>query len=411
MRLWRCYRPARVSAPQPQTTHVQLAPPELIREPAGLEPLYRALEANPGAAVAIDTEADSFHHYFEKVCLLQIGLGDEVFLVDPLAGLDLGPVLEHLARRPLLLHGADYDLRLLHRAYGLRARELFDTMIAAQLLGEREIGLAALLSRRVGVSLDKAHQKADWSERPLSADRRVYAAADVAYLAELVASLRTDLEAKGRLEWHAEECARLSVTDFTPRGDDPENDWRLKGTNALSPLERSVVRALWHAREERAQQLDRPPFRVLTNERLLAAARAAAEGQSDLATLFPGRPLPPAFERSIRDALVKARSAPTSEWPGPRRGGKEEVDPALQPVIERLKTKRDRRAKELGLDPGVVASKGHLTAAARVLLRDRQAGPEKVAGESGISRWRAGLLVDGEPGRRVPPSPPPGSLA
>ena len=369
--------------------------PVFVAESGSLGVLLGRLDAEPAAPVALDTEADSFHHYFEKVCLVQVGLGPEAFLADPLAAVDLAPLFSRLAARPLLMHGADYDLRLLYRGYGFRASSLFDTMIAAQLVGEREISLAALLAARVGVSLDKAHQRADWSERPFSPAMSAYAAADVVHLPALVASLSADLEAKGRLAWHAEECARLAQTAFpSGRAVDPENDWRIKGSNAVSDRERAFVRALWAVRESRARALDRPPFRVLTNERILAAAALAAKGERDLARLFPGpRPLPPAFAQALRDALGAAAALPAADWPKPRRGERADTDPALEREVDALKKARDAKAVALGLDPAVLGSRAALTAAARVKRVHGRITAELLASEGGLSRWRAELLA------------------
>ena len=370
-------------------------PTDLVDDPASLPALLARLDALAPAPVSLDTEADSFHHYFEKICLVQLEVAGEVFLVDPLGPVPLAPLLERLASRRLLMHGADYDLRLLYRDHAFRAGTLFDTMIAAQLLGEREIGLSALLSKRLGVALDKVHQRADWSARPLPPGMVAYAAADVAYLPALVASLESDLAALGRLAWHEEECARLAAAPFPrERASDPENDWRLKGTNALSAKERAFVRALWEVREARARALDLPPFRVMTNERLLPAARLAAAGEGDLLRLFPGpRPLPGALATEIRRVLDATRRLPPSAWPAPRRGEAAEADPELERTVEQMKKQRDRTARALGLDPGVLASRAVLTAAARALLLERPSSPERLAAAAGISRWRASLLA------------------
>jgi ribonuclease D len=371
------------------------AEPALVDSGASLEGLLERLDAVPAEAVALDTEADSFHHYYEKVCLVQIGLGSGAFLVDPLAGVALEPLLSRLAARELHLHGADYDLRLLYRGYGFRAATLFDTMIAAQLLGEREIGLASLLSARVGVTLDKAHQRADWSRRPLTPAMSAYAAADVLHLPALVASLSADLEAKGRLAWHAEECARLARAAFpVTRVLDPENDWRIKGSNGLGDLERAFLRALWEARDARARSLDQPPFRVLTNERLLAAASLAARGTRDLSKLFPGpRELPAAFARALTSALAQAAALAPADWPKARRGERVESDPALEREVEALKKLRDARAQALGLDPGFLGSRAALTGAARVRRAHGALTPDLLVAEAGLSRWRAEILT------------------
>jgi len=370
-------------------------PPAVVDDEASLPTLLSRLDALAPAPVSLDTEADSFHHYFEKVCLVQVEAAGEIFLVDPLGPVPLAPLLARLAPRRLLMHGADYDLRLLYRDQGFRAGTLFDTMIAAQLLGEREIGLSALLSKRLGITLDKAHQRADWSARPLPPGMVAYAAADVAHLPALAASLEGELVERGRLAWHEEECRRLAAAPFPKeRETDPENDWRIKGTNALSAKERAFVRALWDVREARAQALDLPPFRVMTNERLLPAARLAASGEGDLLRLFPGpRPLPGALAMEIRRALDATRRLPPSAWPAPRRGAASEADPELERAVERMKKERDRKAQALGLDPGVLAPRSVLTAAARALLVERPSNPERLAAVAGISLWRAGLLA------------------
>ena len=376
------------------TTYVEQTP-RLVAEGESFGRLLESLAAHPGDAVALDTEADSFHHYYEKVCLLQLSRDGAAWLVDPLAGLDLAPLFALLADRRLLLHGADYDLRLLSRGHGFRPREIFDTMLAAQLLGLREIGLAALLSARLGVTLDKSSQRADWSRRPLSPTLVAYAAADVLHLHALVASLEADLAARGRSEWHAEECARLVAQDLSPAPEDPETDWRIKGSNGLAPKERAFLRELWHAREERARALDLPPFRVLHNEALLALSRRAAAGEHDLAALFP-RPVPSAFAARLREAIQAAEALPPAAWPAPRRGEPVRPEPALEKAVNALKARRDATAQRLGIDPGVLASRATLVDVARAELAARHPLPvADLVAATGLSRWKAELLADG----------------
>ena len=366
--------------------------PRLIADADSLGRLVEDLEAHPDDDVALDTEADSFHHYFEKVCLLQLARAGTAWLVDPLAGLDLAPLFGLLSHRRLLLHGADYDLRLLSRGYGFHPREIFDTMLAAQLLGQKEIGLAALLSGRLGVTLDKSSQRADWSRRPLTTILVTYAAADVLHLHALVALLETDLSAKGRLDWHAEECTRLLAQDLAPAPEDPETDWRIKGSNALSAKERAFLRELWSAREERARSLDLPPFRVLHNETLLSLSRKAASGEQDLAALFP-RPVPAGFAGRLREALETARALPPTAWPPARRGEIVRTEPELEKAVYALKARRDAVAARLGLDPGVLAPRAALVDVARAELAARAPlAPADLVAATGISRWKAELL-------------------
>ncbi len=372
-------------------TYARLTP-LLVADAETLGRLAGDLAAHPDDDVALDTEADSFHHYFEKVCLLQLARAGTAWLVDPLAGLDLAPLFELLSGRRLLLHGADYDLRLLSRGYGFHPREIFDTMLAAQLLGQKEIGLAALLHGRLGVTLDKSSQRADWSRRPLTAQLVTYAAADVLHLHELVALLETDLSTRARLEWHAEECARLLSQDLSPAPEDPETDWRIKGSNALSARERAFLRELWSAREERARTLDLPPFRVLHNETLLSLARKAAAGEQDLGSLFP-RPVPAGFAGRLKEALEVARALPATSWPAARRGEAVRPEPELEKAVYGLKGHRDSVAARLGLDPGVLASRAALVDIARAELAARaRLAPAELAAATGISRWKAELL-------------------
>jgi ribonuclease D len=396
--------PVTASSNEPPSarTHAVVAPVQIdparilfVDSARSLEILLAALD-EADDEIPLDTEADSFHHYFEKVCLIQVAVGTRAFLVDPLVpGLDLSPLLERLGRRLLLLHGADYDIRLLHRGHAFAAAAIFDTMIAAQLLGEKEIGLAALLARRVGVALDKTNQRDDWSARPLSPAQTTYAAADVVFLRALVDSMRSDLDRLGRLEWHREECERLLKMPLDGREKDPENDWRIKGTNAMNGRERAFVRALWEVREARARGLDRPPFRVLTNERLLSAARAGARGETSVDALFPGRPLPPPLVAALDGALRSAGALLPASWPAARRGETFSPDPALEKEVSRLKTRRDALAASLSLDPGFLASRALLTGAARLVLRNGRLDRDSLVSEAGFSRWRAELLAQG----------------
>ena len=224
--------------------------------------------------IAIDTEGASFHRFVDRIYLLQLSTHDATAVVDPLAvgrPERLGALLED-QRVEKVLHDADYDLRLLHQDYGWNTRNIFDTRIAAQLLGFTAFGLAALLDKYFGVRLDKKHQRADWSMRPLTPGMLDYAAQDTMYLLELRDRMREALERAGRWEWAREEFQRLEGL----RWEEEEAGaafFRVKGARDLSRRELARLRELVQWRDSVAAEMDRATFRVAGNEVLLEAAR------------------------------------------------------------------------------------------------------------------------------------------
>ena len=204
-----------------------------VRAQTEVEKLIPRLAA--AARVAVDTEADSLHNYFEKVCLIQLSIDGAHYLVDPLAGLELRQFFRVLAAKPLIFHAGDYDLRILRASTGFRPNgEIFDTMIAAQLLGIEQLGLAALIERYFGVAIGKEGQKSDWSQRPLSEKQLQYAVNDTRYLEALADRLAAELETKGRIEWHQESCRAMVQASGRDNPRDPEEAWRLKGAGRLT---------------------------------------------------------------------------------------------------------------------------------------------------------------------------------
>ena len=339
----------------------------LIRTGAELAALAGRLRSEP--LLAVDTEAASFHRYLDRVYLLQISSREETAVVDPLATDGLGPIGELLADPAIeiVFHDADYDLRLLNREYGYTAKNLFDTRIAAQLLNEPGVGLAALLEKYLDVRLDKRFQRADWSARPLSPEMLEYAASDTRYLPQLRDILRQRLEERGRLGWGQEEFALLEDIRPTP-ADQAEPGWlRLKGAKALRGRELAILRELWEWREGAARQADRATFRILNNEPMLAMAKNAP---TELAALkaIPGVSSDQA-ERRGRDLLAAIRRGlelPESGLPRLIRPPRRVPDLAYEERLERLKAARNRLAQEYDLAPGVVCPNGTLEAIARL---------------------------------------------
>ena len=356
----------------------------LIQSQAELESLFARLRGAP--LLAVDTEAASFHRFTDRVYLLQISSREETAIVDPLAVESLAPLGEVLADPAVetVFHDADYDLRLLDREYGYHAAGLFDTRIAAQLLNEPGVGLAALLERYLGVRLDKRFQRADWSARPLSPAMLDYAAADTRHLPELRDILRAQLEARGRLTWAEEEFALLHDLHWSPPNGEP-GYLRLKGAKALNGRELAILRELHGWRESEAQRSDRATFRILNNEPMLAMARKPPADMAELKAI-PGISADQA-ERRGRDILAAVRrglEVPDGELPRIERPPRRAYDPAFEARVERLKGVRNQLAVRFDLAPGVLCPNGTLEAIAR-------ANPEtleQLAAVPDLRRWQ-----------------------
>ncbi|MBU6399957.1 MAG: HRDC domain-containing protein, partial [Verrucomicrobia bacterium] len=333
----------------------------MINRQSELEKLLEVLRV--AAWVALDTEADSLHAYPEKVCLLQLQYDRQPVLVDPLAGMDCAPLFAVLRRPELILHGADYDLRLLHRSYGFVPTQVFDTMLAARLAGHRQFSLADLLSHYQGITLEKGPQTANWARRPLTDRMDAYARNDVRFLKPLADHLRADLQRQGRLAWHREACTRLVAECTQPRPRDPDRVWRLPGCDRLDRRGLGVLRELWHWREQEALRRNRPPYFVLSHETLLALAAAATQGRAPDA-LFPRR-FPPAARQAVTAVMARSLALAAAQQPERVRPPRHRSTPAEMQRFDEFKKKRDHHAHALGIDPALIASRATLVLLAR----------------------------------------------
>lgn len=315
------------------------------------------------AWLALDTEADSLHAYPEKVCLIQISTAEGDRLVDPLAGIDIDPFLDALAGRELIFHAADYDLRLLRKHHEFTPSIIFDTMLAARLLGERQFGLSSLVERFLGVKLDKGAQKADWARRPLTPKMEAYARNDTHYLKPLEEKLKSGLKAKGRLGWHEESCARLIAECSRPPEVNADGAWRIKGSTFLDRPALAILRELWHWREREAIAANRPPFFVLAHEKLVELSATVAEKKS-FEHLIPPR-MHPRRRENLLVAIRAGQAVPPEKFPEKIRHRSQRPSEAEFRRFREIEKRRDKHAHELGLDPTLIAPKSVLGDLAR----------------------------------------------
>lgn len=330
--------------------------------------------------VAVDTEADSLHAYPEKVCLIQISTATGDRLVDPLANIDLDSLLDALKGHDLIMHGADYDLRLLWKHHRFTPRSVFDTMLAARLLGQRQFSLNALVESYLGITLDKGMQKADWARRPLTPRMETYARNDTRHLKPLVDKLKSELEHKARLAWHEESCVRQMEDCARDMEPDANTVWRTKGSHLLSRPALAVLREIWQWREQEAVGGNRPPFFVLAHETLTRIAIAATDSQQ-IEPLLPRR-FSDRRRDGLREAIARGRALPPSQHPEILRFTSRRLTDAERRRLAELERRRDAQAARLNLDPALIAP--------RATLLDLARQGDKHAPE--LMRWQRDLL-------------------
>jgi len=340
--------------------------------------------------IALDTEGASFHRYVDRIYLLQLSTQHHSAIIDPLhAGAlpKLGALMEN-REVEVIFHDADYDLRLLRQDYGWHTTHVFDTRIAAQLLGIPAFGLAALLEKFFSVKLDKQHQRADWSMRPLTPSMLDYAAQDTRYLLDLRDELRTGLESLGRMSWAEEEFERLESIQFAP--DDPATGFmRTKGARDLKRRELAVLKELVAWRDERAAALDRATFRVMGSEAMFEIARVHPKTREELAAI-KGVPrwVVERHAQDLLDAVQRGLAVPEADLPRFPRAARWDRDPDFDSNVAKLKSVRDAAAARLKLDPGVLCARDRMEAVAR----RKPKAVEELAEIPELRHWQASVL-------------------
>jgi ribonuclease D len=363
-------------------------PPPQYTLIAGEEAFRRMMETvAPVRRMAIDTEADSLYHYFEKVCLVQISTDEQTFVIDPLAVRDLAalaPLMEDPGIEKVF-HAVNYDVFCLHRDYGFSFANLFDTHVAAQFIGHDQLGLGALMEKLLGVTHSKHRQRDDWSRRPLAAEQLEYAAMDTHHLLHLRDILEMQLRQKGRLSWAQEEFESAANAEWPEKEFDPEGFRRIKGSRELSLTELALLKALYSLRDRFARELDLPPFKVLNNPVLIDLARKPPRAPREL------------FRRSgisfrvarryggdIFHTLEKARATDPSSLSAPLRKTWKAPTRESKMRLQNLRQWRQARARELELEVGVVFP-GNLL---EMLANNPPATIAELEAVEGMRRWR-----------------------
>ena len=341
---------------------------QLIETRADLDTLAQELLGEK--LLAFDTEADSFYHYFDKTCLVQVATRRQIYLIDPLAlggPKELSPLAPVFASPDIrkIFHAAEYDLFVLKRDCGFEFSNLFDTMISAQMLGYPSVGLAGIAERHFGVKLPKEQQRSDWSTRPLSAKQLSYAASDVLYLIELSALLKKELHELKRRKWAQEEFEALCGRKWPDREFDKLGYLRIKGARRLAPKSLSILRELYLLRDKRARELDRPAFKVLGNRTLLEIAERPPSKQADLREI---KGITELIQRRMgRELMAAVRDGKKTEHgpiPKLQSSGRRRFDRHGERRLNALKGWRAEKATALNIDPGVLCPNATLEAIA-----------------------------------------------
>ena len=302
--------------------------------------------------LAVDTESNSLYAYQEQVCLVQFSTRDTDYLIDALVLPDLSPLAEIFASGRILkvFHAAEYDLICLFRDYGFRFNYLFDTMIAARILGYQKIGLGALLEKYFGIQMNKKYQRANWGKRPLKGEMLEYARLDSRYLIPLQDNLRAELVTAGLWDLALEDFRRLTegVEDTTESSED--DFWKIHGARDLSPEKAAVLKALYQFRDSIAQAQDRPSFKVISHQALIEMAETCPKHSADLLKLSAlHESQAKRYGRSLLEAIRTGQHAPPAHPPNYTRPHN-----AVLIRMDALQEWRKDTGKDLGVPSDVV---------------------------------------------------------
>lgn len=334
--------------------------------------------AREHGVVALDTEFVWERTFYPALGLVQVGFGDEVHLLDAPA-LDLAPLGALLSDPDVvkLFHDAEQDLTILRRATGADPQRIFDTQLAAGFVGlGSAISLQGLLQETLGVQLSKGAQRSNWLQRPLTKEQTTYAAADVSHLEAAYDRLRADLEARGRLDWAADEMAQYNDPSRYAE-DDPEERYQAvkgRGKRGFSGRQYAVLRAVTAWREREARHRDRPRGHIVPDDALVEIAQRAPQSEQKLGSLRSlSKNAASRYGEALVSAVNQALDTDPASWPNPPRGRRD--DDAFGPRLDLVQAFIKGRAQREAVDPALIATRADVEA----LLRDGKRSTERHA--------------------------------
>jgi len=342
--------------------------------------------------LSVDLEADSLHNFQDRVCLIQVSTKDTDWVLDPSANMDLSGfwnILED-ARIRKIFHDADFDLRSLNRDYNLKVKNLFDSKIAAELLGWKNLGLAANLKNLFQVTLTKKYQRYNWSRRPISEEAMIYAAMDTRYLQSFKSIVEKELIQKNRILWAEEEFKNLETHRWVPSKKDRLQYWSLNGIKRLSLQQQEAIRRIWDIRKHEAEHRDVPVFKVFSDAMILEIIEMRSNGIS-ISKIVRQRGIPFHLSRKIESAMLKAEKTQAKDCPRVPDELIRTSEKYCRKTFNRLKESRDKKAVALSIDPGIIVG-SRLLKKLSMLDADELNDYDLIRKNTGLRRWQCELL-------------------
>lgn len=360
--------------------------PILVTSKSTFDDMLARLHSQP--RIAIDTEADSLYSYYEKVCLMQFSIPEDDFILDTLSFKNIEPLGELFIDPAVekVFHACEYDILSLKRDYSFTFNNIYDTMVAARILGWKQVGLGNILEQNFGIKLDKRFQRADWGKRPLAPELIEYARDDTHYLLRLQDLQLEELRQVNRIEEARAEFLRLTKVSWAEREFDPNRYGTLEGAKELDPVSLGVLRELYALREELARKQDRPPFKIMSNLALVRIARTQPRTLAELSALPGiGEWFIRRHGREALRAIERGQQRPQPRLPKPPRGEPPLPDNASRERYAKLKEWRKQRAEARAVESDVIVSNDALIQVARAYPQSL----EEIEKIDELGEWKA----------------------